>query len=492
MLSKLFRLPRMAGIVLLAVTVNASASELDDFVTQQIEKDADVYSSLARDIWGWAEMGYQEVQSSGALQAQLRDAGFRIEAGVADIPTAFVASYGRGKPVIGILAEFDALPGLSQEATAERMPIPGSAAGHACGHHLFGTGSTAAAIVISRWMEANGSEGTIRLYGTPAEEGGAGKVYMVRAGLFDDIDAMLQWHPGDRNQTANFSSLANKSAKFRFHGRSSHAAASPENGRSALDAVEAMNYMVNMMREHVPSDTRIHYVITEGGNAPNVVPDFAEVFYYVRSPTATTLASIWPRVELAAKAAAMGTETRLETEIIHGVHGLLANVRLGKVIHESLQAFGGIQYSPDEARLAESLYATYQNQASRDFVTGQRMQLGSEQTVFPHIEDETAMPGSTDVGDVSWVVPTAGMLSTATWVPGTSAHSWQAVAAGGSGIGSRGMLLAAKILARTGIKLLSEPGIVEEAKVEFDRRRGPDFVYESLLGDRQPPLDYRN
>ena len=258
------------------------AAQPDEDVIRGIEALAEEYAGIAQQIWDYAEVGYLETRSSELLQSTLRDAGFAVEAGVAGMPTAFVGTYGSGEPIIGILAEFDALPGISQDRVPDRQAIGDKSAGHACGHHLFGTASVASAIAVKEWLDRSGTRGTIRLYGTPAEEGGAGKVYMVREGLFDDVDAVLHWHAGDRNSASASSSLANKSAKFRFHGLSAHAAGAPERGRSALDGVEAMNAMVNMLREHVPQETRIHYVITSGGAAPNVVPDFAEVYYYAR------------------------------------------------------------------------------------------------------------------------------------------------------------------------------------------------------------------
>jgi len=277
-----------------------------------IQAKYDDYKNIAMQIWDFAELGYKEVKSSALHQKTLQDNGFTVQAGVADIPTAFVATYGSGKPVIGILAEFDALPGLAQQAVPEKKTIEGKPAGHACGHHLFGTASVAAGIEIKKLIEEKKISGTIKVYGCPAEEGGSGKVYMVRAGLFNDVDVVIHWHPGADNSVTMTSALANKSAKFRFHGLSAHAAAAPERGRSALDAVEALDYMVNMMREHVPQETRIHYVITNGGKAPNVVPDFAEVYYYVRHPKREDVVSIFDRVVKAADGAAMGTGTTVD------------------------------------------------------------------------------------------------------------------------------------------------------------------------------------
>jgi aminobenzoyl-glutamate utilization protein B len=329
-------------------------------------------------------------------------------------------------------------------------------------------------------MEETGQAGEIRLYGTPAEEGGAGKVYMVRAGLFDDVDVVLHWHAGDANSADARSSLANKSAKFRFSGVSAHAAAAPERGRSALDGVEAMNHMVNLMREHVPQETRIHYVITSGGAAPNVIPDFAEVFYYVRHPDPAQVQSIFERVTDAAEGAALGTGTTVEHEVIHGIYNVLPNVVLQEAIHANLMSVGGVQYTAEERRFAEAIQRSFDSappvdQASR---------------VQPMVVNESGGGGSTDVADVSWMVATGGMRA-ATWVPGTSSHSWQAVAAGGTSIGEKGMIVAAKTLAMTAVDLFTNPALVHDAKQEHAERVPDGWVYRPLLGDRDPPLDYR-
>src|SRR5258705_4547839 len=297
----------VAALVLLNSLVYAQKTKPE--VLKSIDSKYDFYSGIAQKIWGFAEVGFQETQSSALLQQTLKDAGFQIEAGVAGMPTAFIATYGSGKPVIGILGEYDALPGVAQEAVPELKPIDGQKAGHACGHHLFGTASTAAAIAVKEWLIANKKSGTIKFFGTPAEEGGSGKVYLVRDGFFNGVDAVFHWHPSNKNSAGYGTSLANKSGKFRFYGVASHAAASPERGRSALDAVEAMDMMVNMLREHVNDQTRIHYVITRGGEAPNVVPAFAEVYYYVRHPKPNEVKSTWERVLKAAQGASIGTQT---------------------------------------------------------------------------------------------------------------------------------------------------------------------------------------
>lgn len=462
------------------VATATGQSKQQKAVLNSIDERFTEYAEVAHQIWGLAEVGYQEYESAKILSDLLENEGFTVERGVAEIPTAFVASYGSASPVIGIMAEYDALPGISQDAVPRPEVIEEAGAGHACGHHLFGTGSTAAAIAVKNWL-SEGRSGTIRLYGTPAEEGGAGKVYLVRDGLFDDVDVVLHWHPGDRNDASPSFSLANRSAKFRFKGISAHAAAAPERGRSALDGVEAMNYMVNMLREHVPQQTRIHYVITGGGgNAPNVIPNAAEVYYYVRHPYARILEGIWGRVVDAAEGAAQGTGTEMSFEIIHGIHSLLPNEALAELMDKNLRIVGGVTYTDEERSFATELRSHFEHSAR---------ELGSEETIQP-VRMMTS-GGSTDVGDVSWVVPTAG-LSTATWVPGTAAHSWQAVAAGGMSIGHKGMIVAAKTLALTAIDLMTDADQIASARAEFDERRGPDFSYIPLLGDRKPPLDYRN
>ncbi len=448
-------------------------------VLKKLDSKSSNYQEIAQNIWDFAEMGYQEEKSSVLLQKTLEKEKFTIKKGVAGIPTAFIAEYGSGSPVIAILGEYDALPGLSQKAVSHKESL-GKTAGHACGHHLFGTASTAAAIAVKDWMVANKVKGTVRFYGCPAEEGGSGKVYMVREGLFDDVDIALHWHPNNANAASAGAALANKSAKFRFYGISAHAAAAPEKGRSALDGVESMNMMVNLMREHVPQESRIHYVITDGGKAPNVVPDFAEVYYYVRHNQRDVVIDIFDRLVKTAEGAALGTGTTMDYEMIGGTHELLPNLTLQKIMHDNLTEVGGITYTDEEKKFGEEISKSL----NLKFDATEPMQIK------PYTTEAKAF-GSTDVGDVSFTVPTAG-LSTATWVPGTSAHSWQAVAAGGTTIGYKAMMNAAKTLTLTAIDVFSNPDIVVKAKKELEEKRGADFKYIPLLGDRQPALDYRN
>ncbi len=466
-----------ALLVMTSGLAGAQQSALDA-VLKAIDTKRDRYATIAQQIWTFAELGYQEQKSSALLQNELKTAGFTVRSGVVDEPTGFIASYGSGKPVIAIVGEFDALPGLSQGAVPTRQALTAGGAGHGCGHHLFGTASTAAAIAVKQWLETSKRPGTIRFYGTPAEEGGAGKVYMVRGGLFDDVDAVVTWHPADNNGVSPVSNLANISAKFRFRGMSAHAAAAPDKGRSALDGVEAMNSMVNLMREHVPQETRIHYVITDGGKAPNVVPDAAEVYYTARHPDIRALDGIWERIINAAKGAALGTGTTMDLEVVSAVYNVLPNDYLSAIQLKNLQRVGGITYTAEEKAFAEQIRKT---------LSEPMLPLGSESMVQPVRTEVTY--ASTDMGDVTWRVPTV-QLSAATWVPGTPAHSWQAVAAGGTSIGAKGMMVAAKTMALTAIDLFSDPSHVVKAKEEFSRRTG-GFVYKSRLDRAKPALDYR-
>ncbi|MEE4349702.1 MAG: amidohydrolase [Pacificimonas sp.] len=471
---------RNLGLLAAALAMSAPAAAAD-VALDRIEADRAANIEAAQTIWTLAELGYQETRSSAVLQEMLAADGFEIAAGVADIPTAFTATYTNGDgPVIAIMGEFDALPGFSQAAEPQQQQLANVDAGHACGHHLFGVASASAAIAVKDWLVANNMPGTVRFYGTPAEEGGAGKVYLVREGLFDDVDVALHWHPGSSNTADYATSNSNKSGKFRFYGRAAHAAAAPEQGRSALDGVEAMNMMANMMHEHMPEDSRMHYVITAGGRAPNVVPDFAEVFYYVRNPDPEIVRSSFERLVKAAEGAAMGTETRMDYEVIHGAMPLLPNETLAKVVHEKLTAVGGVNYDAGELAFAERIKPTLVNPDAP---------ISDAVAIDPLSSNHGA--GSTDVGDVSWAVPTVG-FRTATWVPGTPAHSWQAVAAGGMSIGHKGMQNAAKVLALTAIELFENPATIAAAKAEFEGRKPEGYVYRALLGDRDPPLDYRD
>lgn len=450
------------------------------FVIAEIDKNANVYKGVAKNLWHYAELGFLETRSAEELQALLKTEGFQVETGVAGMPTAFVATYGTGGPVVGILAEFDALPGLSQDSVAFKKPVVEGGSGHGCGHNLFGAASAGAAIALKDWLMKTKKAGTVRLYGTPAEEGGSAKVYMVREGLFKDVSTVLHWHPSNNNDASPESCLAIKQGMFRFYGKSSHAAGAPQAGRSALDGLEALNFMVNLMREHVPQEARIHYIISKGGLAANVVPDFAEAEYMIRHPDARMVEEIWDRIVKAAEGAAAGTGTTMKYEVVSGSFNLVPNETLAKLMYNNLKTVGGVNYDAADAAFARQIQST---------LSGRVPDL-SEAARVEEFRTGGFFPASTDVGDITWVVPTAG-LGTATWVPGVPAHSWQAVATGSTAIGLKGMINAAKVLAMTGVDIFNNPGVVQKARTELTERVGADFQYKALLGDRQPALDFR-
>jgi aminobenzoyl-glutamate utilization protein B len=443
-----------------------------------IKAHADRSWEMAQRIWEWAEVGYQEKRSAALLADAMEAGGFRVERGVAGIPTAFIARVGSVKPVIGILGEYDALPGLSQQAMPERQARPGVTAGHGCGHHLLGVAAASACLALAEQIRAGTLTGTLRFYGCPAEEGGSAKAFMVREHLFDDCDAVLHWHPASQNSAGGDSSQARIAAKFRFHGTSSHAAGAPEAGRSALDAIELTNHAAELLREHTPDFTRIHHVVTAGGRAPNVVPDFGEVFYYVRHPRSDVVQALYGRLLKCAEAGALATETRLETQYLGGILEILPNDALGRVARANLTRLNDLKYDEAEARFAARIQQSLSRPPSLTSVAGVADRSGQ------------GAGGSTDVGDVSWVVPTVG-FTTACWVPGTSAHSWQAAAAGGTTIGRKGMILASRVLAATACELFQSPPLLRAARDEHQRRL-VGRSYQSLLGPLQkPPLDYR-
>lgn len=472
----------LLGLAGLSPRLAGAADERDELL-RKMDAQAQRYGDLSRKIWEFAEVGYKEKQSSDLLKAELRAAGFQIQENAADIPTAFVASYGSGKPVIGILGEYDALPGLSQEDKPEKQARTTGAPGHGCGHNLFGVASAFAAITVKNQFAEKKLNGTIRFYGTPAEEGGAGKVFMARAGLFNDCDIVLAWHPGDRNGTGMQSSLANINAKFRFYGQAAHAAAAPDKGRSALDAVVLMAHAVDMMREHVPQTTRIHYIITNGGSAPNIVPDFAEIYVYARHPNMPILDGIWSRIVKCAEAGALGTETQMKYEIVGSVYNLLPNEPLTKLLDQNLRVVGGYKYTAEEQGFAEKLRQTFSLDGA--------LPLGSQEAVQPLRYEDDGGFGSTDVADVSWTVPTA-QFTTATYVPGTPGHSWQSTACTGMSIGRKGMLAAAKTLALSALELQRNPALIAAAQADFKQRRA-GFEYRSRIpANQKAPLNYRD
>jgi aminobenzoyl-glutamate utilization protein B len=443
-----------AALAFIAVT---SFAQNTDALLRSMDAEAAHFGKLSRQIWEFAEVGYQETRSSALLASELEKAGFRMERGVAGMPTAFTATHGSGKPVIAILGEYDALPGLSQDAVPERKPVVEGGSGHGCGHNTFGVAAAHAAIAVKRYMEANKLPGTLRFYGTPAEEGGGGKIHMLRAGLFQDVDAAITWHPWDRNAPSNEQWLSNISARFTFTGKAAHAAASPDQGRSALDGAMIMTHAVDLLREHVPEETRMHYVLERAGAAPNIVPDATEVVLMARHPDAAVLAGIWERLLNCAQAGAMASGTQVAHRVTSNYANAVINRTLTGVIERAMRKVGGFSYTPEERKFAEGIRATLGNTSTP---------ADQHERILPPVEG--IFSASTDVGDVSWNVPTA-QFNAATWVPGTPAHTWQSTAASGMSIGRKGMMVAAKTLALAAIDLLTDAKTVAAARAEFQK-----------------------
>lgn len=446
-----------------------------------VERQSPRFTAMSDQIWNLAELRYEEFASAQLHIEMLEAAGFRITRGVAGIPTAFVAEAGSGGPVIGILGEYDALSGLSQEAGAMTCTPSSEIAngnGHGCGHHLLGTAAHLAAAAVKDHLERTRQPGTVRFYGCPAEEGGSGKTFMARAGLFDDLDAALSWHPAVHNGVFSGETLANIQAYFRFRGKASHAASSPHLGRSALDAVELMNVGVNYMREHMLPDARVHYAVTNtGGLSPNVVQANAEVLYLVRAPRNNQAAELFERVKNVARGAALMTDCQVEVVFDKACSNLVQNSVLNQLVHKHLQAIGAPAFNEDEMALA----AQFQEQTlTHEDIEGAGRSLGqawrSPKPLFDHIDlytpgNERKLHGSTDVGDVSWITPTAQCF-TACYAFGTPFHSWQLVSQGKSSLAHKGMLLAAKTLAASAIELFGDPDMLTRAKAELHERRG--------------------
>ena len=470
----------------LALNIQAAKKEKSNnkakVAIDYLDRHFQTYDKLQKTIWADPELGFLETNSSGLLKQHLRENGFTIEEGVAGMPTSFIATYGSGSPVIGLLAEFDALPGLSQDTVPYRKPVKEGAPGHGCGHNTFGVGSTAAAVSLSKWLATNKHSGTIKVYGTPAEEGGAGKVDLVREGLFTGVDVVLDWHPSSVNAVSTNGGTAMVMVDYKFYGKPAHAAGNPWKGRSALDAVESFDYMVNLLREHIPTSSRIHYVIPDGGFAPNVVPEYARVSYYIRSPKRDILNTLTEWIDSAAVGAAKGTQTRVEKEIIAGTYERLHNKTLSKVIQRNLEIVGGVKYDARERQYALDLIRATGNPDSLVNEAAKVQPLAE----FP----EEGSGGSSDVGDVSWVVPLAS-FGAATFVPGSPGHSWQNVAADGTTIGTKGLLNASRVFALTAVDLFTDAKLLQTVKDEFKQVVGSDFKYVPLLGDRKPALDYR-
>jgi len=463
------------------VALAADNTDLKQSAWRYLDSQSAMLGQTSRAIWSYAETSLEESRSSKLLQDLLSDNGFAVDAGVGGMDTAFVASYGSGSPVIGILAEFDALPGVSQAAAPTPQPGPNPLAGHACGHSVFGAGSTGAALAIADLMRAGKLEGTVRLYGTPAEETGIGKVYMLRAGLFDDVDVMLGWHPGSMTLVPYGTSMALVNVKFRFRGSAAHAAAQPYAGRSALDAVELMNMGVNMMREHVKDDARIHYVITNGGGQPNVVPPEAEVWYYIRAYEFTDVMAYFERVTEIAAGAAQMTQTDIEAvEIQSEIHEMIPVRLLAEIMHKNLTAVGPPDWSEADLAFARE---TQQNYAANSLSKLPEDAPPLFAGILPLPREPVKGSASTDIGDISWFVP-VGNVMVAGYGYGLPTHSWPVVAASGSSIGDRSLVVAAKAIAATAIDLYQDPKLVSEVQADFKATRG-DAPWQTLIPEGQ-------
>jgi aminobenzoyl-glutamate utilization protein B len=442
----------------------AEATPLKRDLLQYLDTMRPDLVKINQDIWDYAEPGLEEHRSAARLVGVLRKAGFRVREGVSGMPTAFVAEYGHGKPVIGILAEYDALPELSQQATGTRTPIPGRTTGHGCGHCALGTSAVGAALAVRAAYDKHKLTGTLRVYGTPAEETLIGKVYMTLDGQFDDLDACLHWHPGSENKITYGSSKACISAKFTFHGVAAHASSSPDKGKSALDGVELMNVGVNYMREHIKQTSRIHYVVTNGGAQPNVVPATAQVWYYVRADQHPDAEALFAWIKDIADGAAKMSRTRVEVQVDTDCHEILPNRPLSQMIAGNFALVGPPRFDDADRRLARQL----QEALRTDF--GQKEQQPLKERIEPLPEQPfPAEGGSTEVGDVSWRVPTSG-FSAVCFAAGSPGHSWQNVAASGSPIGHKGLLVAAKVLALSAADLLQDPQLLKEARADYAKR----------------------
>jgi aminobenzoyl-glutamate utilization protein B len=437
--------------------------------------------AMNQDIWSYAELGLEEHRSAARLVKVLRGAGFTVREGVSGMPTAFVAEYGKGKPIIGILAEYDALPELSQTTAGTRTPVAGRTTGHGCGHCALGTAAVGAGLAVKEMMDKHKLPGTIRVYGTPAEETLIGKVYMTLDGQFEDLDACLHWHPGTRNTTWYSTTKAAISAKFTFDGLPAHAAASPEKGRSALDGVELMNVGANYMREHVKETNRIHYVITNGGGQPNVVPATAQVWYYVRADLHEDAERQFDWLRDIADGAAKMSRTKVRVQIDTDCHEIIPNLPLSKVVQRNLERIGAPKFDKADLELARQL----QEPLRADFALREEKPLHEEVEPLP-ATPKPGVGGSTDVGDISWHVPTSG-ASIACFALGSPGHSWQNVAAIGSPLGHKGMLVASRVLACSAVDLLQDAKTLQEAKADLQTRlKGRPYTTRIPRGQKAP------
>ncbi len=474
-MNKLILIILLLGLT--SVPLNAQNKKaLKKEVIASVETQKDELITVSDKIWAAAEIAFQEKVSSQTLIDYARANGFDVEVGVAETPTAFVATYGSGKPVIGILGEFDALPGISQKTVPEKTPYKKGAAGHGCGHNMYGTASLGAAVAIKNLIAEGKLKGTIKFFGTPAEEKFFGKLWMARAGLFDDLDACLDWHPADTIEADVQSSLALVDFKVEFFGQTAHASADPWNGRSASDALELYTHGINSFREHVKPTVRIHYHIQDGGQVVNVVPDYSRIWVRVRDTKREGMNEVYEHVKKMAEGAAIMADVDYEINLISGIHEILPNRAGGVAVQENLETLGPLSYTSEELDFAYKI----QEATSKP-------KLGINGKITPlKPTAEHPMGGSTDVGDVSFLVPVV-RLGVTVAPEGTPWHSWAVVACGGMSIGHKGMVYAAKALSMSMVDLFTDSKLLQKVKDEFKMRKG-DYQYSPMLPPGPPPI----
>jgi aminobenzoyl-glutamate utilization protein B len=466
----------LASSLLCATSAAAGNSTKKEEAVASIDKHRPELISLSDQIWAFAETALRETRSSKALADYAEKQGFEVKRGVAGLPTAFVASYGQGRPIIGVLGEYDALPGISQKAQPAREALAAGAPGHGCGHNLFGAASIGAAVAIKELIAAGKLKGTVRFYGTPAEEAVGGKIYMARAGLFSDLDVCLAWHPDDENRADVDSSQAIIDFVVEFRGKTAHAAADPWNARSAVAALEYFTFGLNRMREFVKPTVRMHYTIQKGGDVPNVVPDYSKVWCWLRDSKRTGMEEVFGRVRKIAEGAALMAGCESTVTVQAGDYELLVNMAGAKLLHANLSWLGPIKYTEEEQEFARAI-----QRATGVEPKGLRGEIQPFRDPKPDPEG-----GSTDVGDVSWIVPTLH-FSVTTAPAAAPWHAWPVVACGGMSIGHKGMVLAAKTLAATMIDLYDDPAALASIQAEF-REKTKGVTYKPYIPDGPPPL----
>lgn len=462
--------------IFLTAQEKADISANKKMILEEVRKQKEKMTIMSDQIWALAETAFEEKESSKILSDYAESQGFKVERGVADMPTAFVATYGTGKPIIGILGEFDALPGISQKAQSTKQALKNGAGGHGCGHNLFGVASLSAAVAVKELISKGKLKGTVRFYGTPAEEKFFGKLFMARKGLFNDLDVCLDWHPSAKTKADVQSSLALVDFIVEFNGQAAHASADPWNGRSAVDALELYTTGINYLREHIKPTVRIHYHMQHTGDVVNVVPDYSKIWVRVRDTKREGMQEVWKRVEKMAEGAAIMANVDYKISLISGLHEILVNRTGGEAMQKNLEYLGDITYTEKELAFAHAIQEA----------TG-KPKAGIDAKIYP-LEETKEHPGggSTDVGDVSWLVPVI-RLGVTTAPVDTPWHSWAVVACGGMSIGHKGMLQASKALAMTMVDLYDDEKLVQDVKTEFKERKGT-YQYKAILPEGPPPI----